>query len=270
MIAAAVSVLLQSATPTVGDTIWVSRAVAVPSGQTVRAGDWHPADPIELLGPPRIRERGDSAEIIYAVVVWQAGTHVGEIPGPLLLGAGGRVDSLPSQRVTLRVASVLPRVPAGSTLAPQPRADFVPRGTHSILPVLLALLAAVLLLAPLYWWWRRRGPVAPLRPVPSPAKGEPPLERWTDAGEPRAVAASVATRLRAGIALRAPSVHRGLDTEALLALLVLERPDWPLEDVRVMLRSLDRVRFGTGPALDVLELARGAAELESRLPSGGR
>jgi len=264
MIAAAMWLILQGGTPTVGDTIWVSRTVAVPAGRTLRPADWRPDDPVELLGPPRVVERGDSTEIAYPVVVWRAGTHEAEIPGPLLLGAGGGVDSLAPQHVTLRVASVLPEVPPDSILPPQPRAEFVPRGTRSVLPVLLALLAAALLLAPVHWWWRRRGPAVP-PPAPPSASGEVPLERWADAGEPRAVAASATAGLRAAIALRVPSAHRGLDTDALLARLKADRPEWPLDDVGAVLRSLDEARFGTESVPFVLELARDAELIRSRL-----
>jgi hypothetical protein len=266
MMTAAVWLMLQGGTPTVGDTIWLARTVAVPAGHTLRPADWRPDDPLELLGPPRVTERGDSTEIAYPVVVWRAGTQETEIPGPLLLGAGGGVDSLPAQRVTLQVASVLPLVPPDSALAPQPRAEFVPRGTRSVIPVLLALLAAALLLAPLHWWWRRRGPTAP--PAPSPARPELPLERWADAGESRAVAASVTAGLRAAIALRVPSAHRALDTDALLAQLAADRADWPLDELRAVLRALDEARFGTESGSSMLELARDAQGLESRLAGG--
>lgn len=264
MIAAAVWLMLQGGTPTVGDTIWVLRTVVVPAGRTLRPADWRPEDPVELLGPPRVVERGDSTEIAYPVVVWRAGTHEAEMPGPLLLGVGGGVDSLAPQRITLQVASVLPQVPPDSILAPQPRADFVPRGTLSILPALFALVAAALTLAPLHWWWRRRGPAVSPGPSAS-AKREVPLERWADAGEPRAVAASVTARLRAAIALSVPSAHRGLDTGALLLQLAVDRSEWPLDEVSALLRSLDEARFGVEPAPAVLELAGDAERLESRL-----
>lgn len=268
MIAAALWLLLQGGAPTVGDTIWLSRSVAVPAGRAVRAADWHPDDPVELLGPPRIIPRGDSTDIIYPVVVWRAGPQVVEVPGPLLLGAGGGVDSFPPQRITLHVASVLPPAPPDSNLSPQPRADFVARGTRSAIPVLVALTLAALILAPLHWWWRRRGPAQPTgTPRPS-TRPEPPIERWAEAGEPRAVAATATSRLRAAIALRVPSAHRGLDTAAVVAQLAADRSDWPLSEVSRVLLSLDEARFGTRPVSDVLALARGALELEPRLPGG--
>jgi hypothetical protein len=259
--------LLQSGAPTVGDTIWLSRTVALPAGRTPRPADWRPDDPVELLAPPDVTSRGDSVTIAYPIVVWRAGEQSVEIPGPLLLGPGGEVDSLPPQRVTLRIASVLPKVPADSVLAPQPRADYVPRGAQSLLPLLLALALSALVLAPLHWWWRRRGPVAP--PVRDTPQASPaPLERWANAGETRAVAASVTTGLRTAIARHTPSAHRGLDTESLLTQLAANRPEWPLADLRSLLRALDEARFGSDPAADPLGLGRTAAELEGRLSGG--
>ncbi len=269
MIAVAFWLLLQGGAPTVGDTIWLSRMVAVPAGRTLRAADWHPDDPVELLGPPQIVPRGDSTSLAYPVVVWGAGAQDVEVPGPLLLGASGDVDSLPPQRVTLHVASVLPHGPPDSAIAPQPRADFVPRGARSVIPLLVSVALATVILAPLHWWWRRRGPTHPAAASKPPSRAEPPIERWAEAGELRAVAATATSRLRSAIALRVPSAHRGLDTETLLAQLAADRPGWPLADVGGVLRSLDEARFGTQAHSDVLALARTAAELEPRLAGGG-
>jgi hypothetical protein len=59
----AASLLVQGVGPTVGDTVWLSRTIAVPPGYVVRAADWDPADPIELLGRPLVVVAGDSARI---------------------------------------------------------------------------------------------------------------------------------------------------------------------------------------------------------------
>nr|MBA3659067.1 hypothetical protein [Gemmatimonadales bacterium] len=124
--------------PTVGDTVWLGRTVAIPRGATVRPADWEPTDPVESLGPPRVTLRGDSADIAYPVAIWRAGTELVSLPGPLLLGANGTVDSVEPVEVPVTVASVLPPTPSDSVLAPQPRAAVVPRGVRSVLPVLVA------------------------------------------------------------------------------------------------------------------------------------
>ena len=256
-------VLLQGQSPTVGDTVWLSRTVAVPAGYVVRAADWDPTDPVELLGRPRIVLAGDSARITYPVVVWRPGQQVIEIPGPLLLGPGGTVDSLRGQSVRLDVRSVLPRLSPDS-IAPQPRAAIVPIRAVSPVPLLILWVLSLVLLLPLHLWWRRRG--KPTRPVlPVPPLAEPPLNRWADAGEYRAVANLSAVRLRSAVAQRVSAAHPGLDTERLLSELAAVRPDWPLDELGETLRGLDEARFGATPASDALALSESSVVLRARI-----
>ena len=258
--------VIQGEVPTVGDTIWVTRTVDLPPGHSLRAAEWEVADPIELLGPPRVALHGGAAEVSYPLAVWRAGFHTVSVPGPLLLSSDGGVDSLRAEVVTLHIASVLPRAATDTSLRPQPRADFVPRPATTALPLLLLLIAAILLLAPIHWWWRRRG-----RPAGKPTAAEvggpakPPLERWADAGESRAVAAVATSRLRAALAARLPGALPSLDTEAVLAHIAEQRPDWPSAEVGDVLRALDEARFGNRALPDAIGLARWAAELEPRL-----
>jgi hypothetical protein len=263
-LALATGILLQVAAPTVGDTIWLSRTVALPPGHVVRAADWEPADPIELLGHPRVVVTGDSAEIAYPVVVWQPGQLMIELPGPLLLGPGGTVDSLSGERVRLEVRSILPPVRGDSVLAPQPQAGLVARREVSLMPVFALWAAALALLLPLHLWWRRRG-----KPIRAPRAGavfpEPPLDRWADDGEYRAVANIAAFRLRAAVAERVAAAHQSLDTERVLAELKAARPDWPLEELAYLLRALDSARFGDMTAPAALVLLRSTLELRDRL-----
>lgn len=258
------AVLLQSPVPTVGDTVWLSQIVAQPPGHVVRATDWTPADPVELLGRPRIIVTGDSAEITYPVVVWRPGHLTVNLPGPLLLGPGGTVDSLAGAQVALDVRSVLPRVPADSSLAPQPRASLVPRRETSVIPLAICCLIALMLLLPLHLWWRRRG-----KPVPAgratPPAADPPLERWADAGEYRAVANVAAARLRSAVAQRVAAAHPGLDTDRLLGQLAATRPNWPLDELAELLHALDNARFGKVGSEDVLNLSRYSSAMEDRL-----
>ncbi len=256
---------LQGDGPTVGDTIWIRREIEIPPGRTIRPAEWEPEDPVEVLGPPRVVVRGGSAEVAYPVVVWETGEHTLRPPGPLFLGPDGTVDSLPPEAVTLRVSSVLPTVPPDSSLRPQPRAEFVPRGARTLVPLLLLWALALALLAPLHWWWRRRGTARPLAPAVAGGPVKPPLDRWADAGESRAVAAAAATRLRTVVASRVPAAHAGLDTDAALAEVRQVRPDWPHDELGDLLRSLDEARFGRLSFPDAIGLARWAGELEPRL-----
>lgn len=263
------SLILQGAAPTVGDTVWVSRTVPVPAGHTVRAADWEPSDPIELLGRARVIVSGDSAEVAYPIVVWRPGQHTVEVPGPLLLGPGGTVDSIGGERFRLAVSSVLPPVPRDSALPPQPRAGIVEREVRSAMPAVFLWLLALALLLPLHIWWRRRG--QPIRAAPaalSPDALEPALARWADAGEYRAVANVATARLRAALAERVPAAHPGLETERVLAELAAARPEWPLDELDDLLRALDDVRFGVSPSAAALGLSRSTMELRDRLPRG--
>ena len=260
----AASLLVQGVGPTVGDTVWLSRTIAVPPGYVVRAADWDPADPIELLGRPRVVVAGDSAQITYPVVVWQPGSQLIELPGPLLLGPGGKVDSLRGQQVRLEVGSVLPTGIPDSALAPQPRAAIVAIRAVSLAPVVILWVISLALLLPLHLWWRRRGKPTQAAAPDAPA-AEPPLNRWADAGEYRAVANISAVRLRSAVAQRVAAAHAGLDTERLLSHLAAIRPDWPLAELGDILRGLDEARFGVAPASDALALSRSSVAMRARL-----
>ena len=260
------SLLLQGTAPSVGDTVWLSRTVRVPTGYAIRAGEWEPSDPIELLGRARVVVAGDSAEISYPVVLWRPGQHTIELPGPLLLGPGGTVDSLAAERMSVEVKSVLPRVPPDSALAPQPRASLVSRRVVSLAPVAVLWLASLVLLLPVHLWWRRRG--KPPRAAPPPLRLdelELPLARWADAGEYRAVANVAAARLRTAVEQRLASAHSGLDTERVLAEIAAARPQWPLPELSELLRALDDVRFGLVPSSEALRLSRSSIEMRDRL-----
>jgi hypothetical protein len=255
---------LQATPPTVGDTIWVGRTVPVPAGYTVRAGDWEPADPFQLLGRPRVIVSGDSARITYPLVVWRPGRHVVELPGALLLGPGGTVDSLQGQQTSLEVRSVLP--PSDTTLSPQPSASLVERHVVTLAPMVGLWALTVVLLLPLHLWWRRRGkPTRAATPAPRPEALEAPLSRWADAGEHRAVASVATAQLRAALAERLPAAHMGLDTERVLAEVAAARPEWPLEDFGAVLRSLDDIRFGAAASSQALGLSHFSMALRERL-----
>ena len=261
-----ISLLFQGTSPTVGDTVWLSRTVRVPTGHAVRAAEWEPSDPVELLGRGRVVIAGDSAKISYPVVLWRPGQHTIELPGPLLLGPGGTIDSLAGERVSVEVRSVLPVVSPDSALAPQPRASLVSRRVVSLAPVGVLWLASLVLLLPVHLWWRWRGkPARTAPPALRPDALELPLARWADAGEYRAVANVAAARLRAAVEQRVASAHPGLDTERVLAEIAAVRPEWPLQELSELLRGLDDVRFGLVPSSEALRLSRSTIEMRDRL-----
>lgn len=255
--------LLQQGAPTVGDTIWLVRTVAVPRGAAVRPPSWNPTGDLETLGPPRVTTRGDSVEIAYPVVVWLAGSRTVDVPGPLLLLAGGGVDSIPAERMTVTVASVLPAGVPDSLLQIQPAAQPVVRGERTIRSLLALLMIAALLLLPLHLLWRRRGKALPRTAAPpAPAL---PLERWADAGEVRVVLAAATSSLRDAIARAVPEATPAVDVPQVLAAVRAARPEWPHDEIADVLHALEEARFTPEAFPDAAGLATWAQNLAAQL-----
>ena len=255
--------LLQQGAPTVGDTIWLVRTVAVPSGSAVRPSAWNPTGDVETLGPPRVIARGDSVEIAYPVVVWLAGSRTVDVPGPLLLLAGGGVDSIPTERVTVTVASILPAGVPDSLLRIQPAAQPVVRGERTLRPLIGLVLLASLLLLPLHLLWRRRG--KPLPRVVAPGTPVLPIERWADAGEVRVVLAAATSALRDAIAREVPEASTAVDVPQVIAAARAARPDWPHDEIADVLGALEEARFTPQAFPDAAGLATRAGTLASQL-----
>jgi hypothetical protein len=255
--------LLQQGAPTVGDTIWLVRTVAVPGGSAVRPASWNPTGDLETLGPPRVTTRGDSVEIAYPVVVWLAGSRTVDVPGPLLLLAGGGVDSIPAERMTVTVASVLPAGVPESLLKIQPPAQAVVRGERMLRSLLAVLLLTVLLLVPIHLLWRRRG--APLPRVPARQAAALPLGRWADAGEVRVVLAAATAALRDAIARAVPEATPAVDVPQVLAVVRASRPDWPHDEIAEVLGALEEARFTSEAFPDAAGLVIRAQTLATQL-----
>lgn len=232
--------------PTVGDTIWVRRAVRLPPRYAARAAEWEPDGEVQLLGPPELVERADSVIVRYPLVAWTTGPHTVSVPSPLLLGPDGSMDSLPDASVSFTVMSLLPDRPA-TEIRPQPQAGIVDRRTVSYLPLIILGVIAAAVLAPLHWWWRRRG--KPLPAAASAALQPVPIDEWAEAGEARSVLALAASRLRSAIRSAAPGGHDSADVEACVA----------------MLAELDSSRFAAAAVPEALALYREADALAARL-----
>ncbi len=261
-------ILLQIGLPTVGDTVWVRRTVVPPPGRAIRAAEWTPPDEVEVLGRPRVTLRGDSVEVAYPVALWTPGQHAVQVPGPLIVGADGQLDSLPPVTVTLAATSVLPGGPRDS-LKPQAATPTIATHERSLEPLLALWALAALLLLPAHLLWRRRGRPTAAAPIGPVAPAELPVVRWAEAGEPRAVVGATVERLRGLIASRVPEAGTDLDTEACLAVVAESRPAWPLGELEDLLRALDEARFAYGPDVDALGMNRWAGDLERRLAGAG-
>lgn len=252
--------------PTVGDTIWLERAVETPAGAEVRAAPWSPADPVGLLGQPRVRKEGNRTVVAYPAVVWRTGRVQVEIPGPIVIRPDGTTDSLPVESRILNIASVLPDTVPAERLPVQPEAGIVVQRVTTPYPVLVALLVAALLLAPLAWWWLRAGPPMPGFAPPSQATPVP-LEEWNEAGEVRAVAAVAARNLRAEMLRHLPGMPQGLVASRLMRVVTEQRPGWPVDDLGEVLGALESVQYASTSATDVVMLAHRAETLRQQLES---
>lgn len=174
------------APPTVGDTVWIIRTLAVPAGMTVRPRPISASAVAEPLGPPEVVRIEDSVRVRYPMVAWQPGRHAITVPGAILVRSDGWSDTLPDGRATIEVATVLPET-ARDSLSPFPQKPPVERTRRSPLPVLLLTLLAGAILVPLHWWWGRRGPPVSVARAPvTPGPSEVMLASWLAAGEYRA------------------------------------------------------------------------------------
>jgi hypothetical protein len=258
--------LLQQPLPTVGDTLWAVRLVRLTPGDSVRPAEWELEGAVQLLGRPTVALRGTGAEVRYPLVAWEAGSHLVDVPGPIVTRASGAEDTLGVQTMTFQVASVLPAGVADSELAVQPPAFPVLRGLRTLVPAAVLGGAAFLLLLPLHWWWNRRGkPALTLAPVSTNDPPDDLVRRWAEAGERRTVAGVASLRLREAIAWAIPSVHPALDTSSVLAEIESKQPAWPMEELRSLLQALDGLRFAPSRADNAVELYQRSLRLAEQI-----
>lgn len=181
--------MVQQARHTVGDTFTVVHRVAVAPGSVVQ-----PRPPVDssiatLMGAATVSREGDSVRIAYTVAVWAPGRNELVLPGAIVVGVDGRIDTLPDARILLDIASVLPDGQPIATVAPRAARPWVERNERSFLPLMVLLPIAAVLVIALQWQRRRRGPVPPPRPpTTAPPTDTIRLVAWLDAGEVRIVA----------------------------------------------------------------------------------
>lgn len=240
------------ATPTVGDTIWLVRALAVPAGWQVRAGKLEPTEDVEPLTEPSVRRVAGTWVVRYAVAAWKPGAHRLALPPIWRLGPDGGADSTAGGIATFSVASVIP----DSLKDPTPQGALAPlRAVHrNAVPPLVAVgIATGLLVAGVAMRRRRPRTLAPRAHVP--VEREVPDARWLAAGEPKAVVARAMWRLRTALAKTVPDAHPALDTAECLSVVERARPHAPIRELRDLLEQLDRVAFASAHGTDVAALA---------------
>ncbi len=246
------------ANPTVGDTIWLVRALTVPAGWQVRAGKLEPTEDVEPLTEPSVRSVAGAWVVRYALAAWKPGAHRLALPPIWRLGPDGGADSTAGGVATFSVASVIP----DSVKNPTPQGALAPlRAVHhnTVPPLVAAGIAAALLVAGVAM---RRRPPRNLSPRPQvPVEREVPDARWLAAGEPKAVVARATWRLRTALARTVPDAHPALDTAECLAVVERARPQAPVRELRELLEQLDRVAFASAHGTDIAALAVTARRL---------
>jgi hypothetical protein len=180
--------LLQAGTVTVGDTVWIERAVGSVGSSVLRPQVWTVGTVGQQLGPAEVRIGAAGAVIRYALVLWYPGEHLLTMPGPVVVKRDGSSDTLPPSSVRVRVTSVLPAGAQRVTLPPKPARTPVSLAERSLLPLAAILLGMAVLWGAAAWLWRRRGPLPSIpssRPTVQVFHNPETLSRWAAAGEHR-------------------------------------------------------------------------------------
>jgi len=184
----ALLLLLQAGAVTVGDTVWIERAVASVGSSVLRPQVWNVGTVGQQLGPAEVRVGAGGAVVRYALVLWYPGEHLLTMPGPVVVKRDGSSDTLAPSSVRVRVTSVLPAGAQRVTLPPKPARTPVSLAERSLLPLAAIVLGIALLWGVIAWLWRRHGPLPPV-PAPKPAvqvfHDPTTLSRWAAAGEHR-------------------------------------------------------------------------------------
>jgi hypothetical protein len=247
---------------TVGDTVYLTRTLPAVPGVRVRPQPLARTPAVEPLTDPIVEQQAELATVRYVVALFEPGEQRIAMPAVELLYPDGNSETVLGDTAVVMVSSVLP---AGDSLpVPRPSLAPVPRPVRSRAPFLL-LLGLVALGSGAWAMARRRVRPRPGAPGDGAPPVGPPLQAWVEAGELRAAAASVTERLRRALEGLEPGAGAGLPTDALLAVLRLRRPSWPLSEIEELLHALERARFAPAVPDDVLILEEQAADLAERL-----
>ncbi|MCZ6917470.1 MAG: hypothetical protein O7I93_11880 [Gemmatimonadetes bacterium] len=240
------------AVATVGDTVWLERALVVTDpAARVRLGPLEASDLLEPLRLPEVVNGPTGLVARYTVALFEPGDHVIELPDVQLVYDDGRVETLVGGAAFVQVMSVLPDADS----LPPPRASRAPIAQPMSRALPATLLIAGVLACTVGWG------VARWRPRPRPewtvtedAPEEIPLSRWIAAGEPRAVATVTMNRVRGEILQYVPEAGPSLDLDKWLGVVRASRPEWPLRDLTDVARALERASFAPAIPSDVIAL----------------
>jgi hypothetical protein len=183
---AALLLVLQSQSPTVGDTVWIERILSGTGRSIVRPQQWDLGAEGAQLGPATVSYGEGGITVRYPVVLWYPGDRSLTMPGPVLVYPDGTSDTLAASVHRIRVLSVLPADQAKSRLPPRPPRNPLPLSSRSLIPLILLLVGSALVVAIVAVRWRRRRTPVP-RAEPVLAEPTPELlTQWASMGEYRA------------------------------------------------------------------------------------
>jgi hypothetical protein len=245
--------VVSPAAPTVGDTVTLERLLVVEDATAhARVGALEPPSSFESLHAPIVEYLPEGIRIRYIVAVFDSDSIT--MPDIELLFADGRVERVPGGRIVVEMQSVLPGGREPDSL-PEARASQAPiaRPTTDV-NLLIGPVVAVLLLTALSVLIRRRPRHRPEWAATKPVQSDPPAPQWIAAGEPRAVAAYVMSRVRLRLAEILPEASPSLSVDECLEVIAAERPDWPVSVISDLLHSLERSSFAPTVPQDILTL----------------
>jgi len=248
---------------TVGDTVHLTRQVIAAPGVVPHVPPIGSSATLEPLDDPVIGYAEGRVLVRFTLAFFEPGEHAVVMPDVVLSYPDGHVEHVAGDTAWVSVRSVLPAV--DSAVAAKPSLGPLPR--RQLRAWIVIVLAALVVIATGIWG-RARVRVAE-RPVWRGRRAKvsyPPIEQWIRAGELRAGVSAVTDVVRSRIEQRLPQAGRQLSTAEILEMIEVERPDWPIRDLREVLHLLDRAQFAPAVPSDVVELAERADELLRSLP----
>ncbi len=246
-------------TATVGDTVVIERVLELSAaGVRARVSAIESSSSIEPLGEPTVSYEVDGVRIRYTIAVFAPGTLQVELSEIALMHVDGEFETVGGGTAIVVVESVLPIV---SDSSPEARPSLAPIGRVTSNLNLAGILPVVVLLAATIWGVLRRR----RRPRPTWDSGgsdvvAPPVARWIQAGEPRAVAALAMAHIREKLQVLAPETNLAMSNGEVLVVLNEKYPDWPIGDLSNALLSLERANFAPAVAADVMAVVESAEE----------
>ncbi len=250
------------ASVTVGDTVELTRRISAEAGVVPQAAVLQSSAIVQPLSAPVVAYTEGSIIVRYEVALFEPGLHALAMPDIELINPNGGLVTVSGDTAWVTVNSVLPQ--GDSTPAPRPSLGPIARRRRDPGLVLLPVLF-VLSVTGLWGMSRRRSKERPSWRSGAGKRVEAPVVQWARAGELRTVVSAVADRLRENIERALPEASRQLSTEECIGVITERRPEWPVRELEVVLRSLDRSRFAPAVPSDIVQLAQRASELSSSL-----